>query len=91
MKCSPSLRASFAACRWTKLTKLALAGLAVIVLGGLGDIPGAVIGGLLIGLAEAFVPAEYVAYKDAVAFALLFIVLLIRPQGLLGRAQIQKV
>jgi len=68
-----------------------LKGLAVIVLGGLGDIPGAVIGGLVIGLAEAFVPAEYVAYKDAVAFALLFIVLLIRPQGLLGRAQIQKV
>jgi branched-chain amino acid transport system permease protein len=37
------------------------------------------------------VPAHYVAYKDAVAFALLFIVLLTRPQGLLGRAAVQKV
>ncbi|MBC8163709.1 MAG: branched-chain amino acid ABC transporter permease [Roseiflexaceae bacterium] len=68
-----------------------LKGLAVIVLGGLGDIPGAVVGGLVIGLAEAFVPAEYVAYKDAVAFALLFVMLLARPQGLLGRAIVQKV
>lgn len=68
-----------------------LKGLAVIVLGGLGDIPGAVVGGLVLGLAEAFVPAESSAYKDAVAFALLFVVLLVRPQGLLGRAQVQKV
>jgi len=68
-----------------------LKGLAVIVLGGLGDIPGAVLGGLLIGLAESFVPAQYSAYKDAIAFALLFIVLLARPQGLLGRAVVQKV
>jgi branched-chain amino acid transport system permease protein len=68
-----------------------LKGLAVIVLGGLGDIPGAVVGGFVIGLAEAFVPAQYVAYKDAVAFALLFAMLLIRPQGLLGRAIVQKV
>src|SRR5436190_286056 len=43
-----------------------LKGLAVIVLGGLGDIPGAVAGGLVIGLAEAFVPPQYVAYKDAI-------------------------
>lgn len=68
-----------------------LKGLAVIVLGGLGDIPGAVVGGLVIGLAEAFVPSQYIAYREAVAFALLFIVLLVRPQGLLGRAQVQKV
>ncbi len=68
-----------------------LKGLAVIVLGGLGSIPGAVVGGLVIGLAEAFVPAEYSAYKEAVAFALLFVILLVRPQGLLGRTQIQKV
>jgi branched-chain amino acid transport system permease protein len=68
-----------------------LKGLAVIVLGGLGDIPGAIVGGLIIGLAEAFVPADYVAYKDAIAFAILFIVLLVRPQGILGRALVQKV
>ncbi|HEY1013311.1 MAG TPA: branched-chain amino acid ABC transporter permease, partial [Herpetosiphonaceae bacterium] len=68
-----------------------LRGLAVIVLGGLGSVPGAVLGGLVIGLAEAFVPAEAVGYKDAIAFALLLGMLLIRPQGLLGRAQLQKV
>lgn len=68
-----------------------LKGLAVIVLGGLGSIPGAVAGGLAIGLAEAFVPADYSAYKEAVAFALLFVVLLVRPQGLLGARLIQKV
>jgi len=68
-----------------------LKGLAVIVLGGLGDIPGAVVGGLLIGLAESFVPSQYIAYREAVPFALLFIVLLLRPQGLLGRAIVQKV
>ncbi|MEP7199495.1 MAG: branched-chain amino acid ABC transporter permease [Chloroflexota bacterium] len=68
-----------------------LKGLAVIVLGGLGSIPGAVIGGLIIGLAEAFVPANLVAYKEVIAFAALFVILLIRPRGLLGRALIQKV
>lgn len=68
-----------------------LKGLAVIVLGGLGSIPGSVVGGFLIGLIEAFVPAEYSAYKDAVAFGILFIMLLLRPQGLLGRKLIQKV
>ncbi len=68
-----------------------LRGLAVIVLGGLGSIPGAVVGGLVIGLVEAFVPAEFSGYKDAVAFAILFIMLLVRPQGLLGRRYIQKV
>ena len=68
-----------------------LKGLAVIVLGGLGEIPGAVLGGLVIGLAEAFVPPQYSGYKDAVAFAILFAVLLVRPRGLLGRALIQKV
>jgi len=68
-----------------------LKGLGVIVLGGLGNIPGAVVGGLLLGLAEAFVPSEYSGYKDAIAFALLFIMLLVRPQGLLGRSQVTKV
>jgi branched-chain amino acid transport system permease protein len=68
-----------------------LRGLAVIVLGGLGSIPGAVLGGLVIGVIEAFVPSEYSGYKDAVAFGILFIMLLVRPQGLLGKKFIQKV
>jgi len=65
--------------------------LAVIVLGGLGSIPGAVLGGLVIGLAEAFLPPELSALKEAVAYALLFFVLLVRPQGLLGSVAEEKV
>jgi branched-chain amino acid transport system permease protein len=68
-----------------------LKGLGVIVLGGLGNIPGAVLGGFVIGLAESFVPSEYSGYRDAIAFALLFIMLLMRPQGLLGRSLTAKV
>jgi branched-chain amino acid transport system permease protein len=68
-----------------------LKGLAVIVLGGLGSIPGAVVGGLLIGVGESLIPSNLIGYKDAVAFVLLFLVLLLRPQGILGRAFVQKV
>ncbi len=68
-----------------------LKGLAVIVLGGLGSVPGAVLGGLVIGLGEAFLPPDYSALKEAVAFIMLFFILLARPQGLLGRQTIQKV
>lgn len=63
----------------------------MIILGGLGSIPGAVLGGIVIGIGENLLPSQYVGYKDAVAFALLFLVLLIRPQGILGRTNVQKV
>jgi len=62
-----------------------LKALGVLVLGGLGSVPGAMLGGLIIGLAEAFVPAEWSGWKDAVAYGFLFLILLLRPQGLLGR------
>ncbi len=62
-----------------------LKGLAVLVLGGLGSVPGAVLGGLIVGLAEALVPADWSGYKDAVSYGFLFLVLLLRPRGLLGR------
>jgi len=68
-----------------------LKGVSVIILGGLGSVPGAIVGGLALGLIEAFVPSQYNASKDAIAFALMFVVLLLRPQGLLGRSAIQKV
>ncbi|MFN5163604.1 MAG: branched-chain amino acid ABC transporter permease, partial [Cyanobacteriota bacterium] len=58
---------------------------------GLGSVPGAVLAGLIVGLAEALVPGEWSGYKDAVAFAFLFGMLLLRPQGLLGRAVVTKV
>ena len=68
-----------------------LKGLAVLVLGGLGSVPGAIVGGLLMGLAEALVPAEASGWRDALAFAILFAVLLLRPAGLLGRSLGEKV
>ena len=63
----------------------------VWVRGGLGGVPGAVLGGLIIGLAEALVPSELSGYKDAVAFGFLFLMLLVRPQGLLGKPLPNKV
>jgi branched-chain amino acid transport system permease protein len=68
-----------------------LKGLAVLVLGGLGSVPGAIAGGLLMGLAEALVPSEASGWRDALAFAILFAVLLVRPSGLLGRREFEKV
>jgi branched-chain amino acid transport system permease protein len=60
-------------------------GLAGILLGGMGSVPGAVIGGLLIGVAEAvstlFLPTDY---RDSVAFALMVLILLAYPRGLFG-------
>ncbi len=69
-----------------------LKGFTASVVGGIGSIPGAVAGGLLIGMAEAFASVYIsVTFKDAVAFLVLVIVLLIRPGGLLGRLLVQKV
>ena len=62
------------------------------VLGGIGNIPGAAIGGLLIGIVEAFVKgSRFSNYTDAIAFAVLIVILLVRPAGLLGKSQIEKV
>ncbi len=62
------------------------------VLGGIGSIPGAVIGGLLVGFAEVFVSAIGLSvWQDAVVFLLLIIVLIVKPTGLLGRPMTEKV
>jgi branched-chain amino acid transport system permease protein len=62
------------------------------VIGGIGNIPGAMVGGLLLGLSEQFV-AGYVSttFRDAIAFGLLIFILLVRPSGLLGRRVVEKV
>jgi branched-chain amino acid transport system permease protein len=73
-------------------TLLALKGFAAAMLGGMGSPFGAVIGGLLLGLLEAF-GAGYVSstYKDAVAFLVILLVLFVAPQGLMGRRAVERV
>ncbi|HEY6003627.1 MAG TPA: branched-chain amino acid ABC transporter permease [Anaeromyxobacter sp.] len=68
-----------------------LKGLAVIILGGMGSMPGAVLAGLTLGLTEAFVVARFGAsYRDAISFAGLFLILVLRPRGLLGQAALRE-
>ena len=73
-------------------TLLALKGFAAAMLGGIGSALGAVIGGLLLGMLEAF-GAGYISskYKDAVAFLIILAVLFAMPQGLLGRGRVERV
>jgi branched-chain amino acid transport system permease protein len=62
------------------------------VLGGIGSLPGAVLGGLLIGLIETLWSAYFsIEYKDVAAFSILAIVLVFMPQGLLGKPEVEKV
>jgi len=62
------------------------------VLGGIGSLPGAVVGGLLIGLIEALWSAYFsIDYKDVAAFSILAIVLIFLPSGILGRPEVEKV
>jgi branched-chain amino acid transport system permease protein len=68
-----------------------LKGLAVIILGGMGSMPGAVIAGFALGLTEVFVVAHFGAsFRDVVSFAGLFLILVLRPRGLLGAASLRE-
>ena len=71
---------------------LALKGFAAVVLGGLGNPAGAIAGGLVLGLVEAY-SAGYLSstYKDAVAFIVMIAVLLAMPGGLLGARTVERV
>ena len=71
---------------------LGLKAFVAAVLGGIGSIPGAMIGGFAIGLLEALVSAVGLSiWKDGVVFAILIVVLLVKPTGILGRPQMEKV
>ena len=67
-------------------SRIELKGLAIIILGGMGSIPGAVIGALLLGVVETLT-VQFVSssYRDAAAFAVMFLILVLRPSGLLGK------
>ena len=68
---------------------------AAAVFGGIGSIPGAMIGGFTLGLIEAltigFLPDSLAAASDGVAYALLIIMLILKPSGLLGKKRVEKV
>jgi|SRR5690625_4238228 len=73
-------------------TAIELKGLAVIIVGGMASLPGALIGGLLLGFAEvAAVQHLGSSWRDLVAFGLLFLILIVRPQGLFGARKVREV
>lgn len=73
-------------------TLIGLKAFVAAVLGGIGNLPGAVLGGLLMGLSEEMVVAYLSStYRDALAFGLLIFILLFRPAGLLGQVKVEKV
>jgi branched-chain amino acid transport system permease protein len=68
-----------------------LKGLAVIILGGMGSMPGAAVAGFALGLLEVFTVAKLgSSYRDAIAFGVLFLVLVVRPYGLFGKAALRE-
>jgi branched-chain amino acid transport system permease protein len=69
-----------------------LKGLAVIIVGGMGSLSGSLVGGLILGIAEVFA-IQYIgsSWRDLIAFALLFIILLVRPEGMFGKRKVREV
>ncbi len=62
------------------------------VLGGIGNITGALLGGLILGMAEVMVSGYGSStYRDAIAFLILIVILLFKPEGILGKGQVEKV
>lgn len=61
------------------------------VLGGIGSIPGAMLGGIILGFTESTVAYYLSTWKDAIAFVVLILILLVRPQGIMGRNVVEKV
>jgi branched-chain amino acid transport system permease protein len=62
------------------------------VLGGIGNIPGAALGGIVLGVVETFMGGStFSSFRDAIAFAILILILLFKPSGLLGKSEVEKV
>ena len=72
--------------------RLGIKGFAAAVLGGFGNIPGSMIGGILLGLLET-IGGGFISsgYKDCIAFVVLILVLIFKPTGILGKVHIEKV
>ena len=78
---------SFNAIEPTMGTSMGFKGLAVLIMGGLGNVGGAMAGGFILGVAEVFSVAYGASsFRDAVAFGLIILILFIRPQGLFAKA-----
>lgn len=83
---------AFNSIRFDMGLSIELKGLAVIVVGGMGSLTGAMLGGLVLGLAEVFAIAQISSsWRDAIAFGLLFLILVLRPEGLVGRRRVREV
>jgi len=69
-----------------------LKGFAAAILGGLNSLPGAIVGGLILGVAESLAGAYIsIAFKNTLAFLIIILVLLVRPEGMLGKEFIERV
>ena len=65
-------------------------GFAAAILGGFGNIPGAIVGGLLLGLIEAFASGSQGSYSDVITFVIFTAVIMLRPAGLLGEQTVSR-
>ncbi len=75
-------------------TMVGLKAFVAAVVGGIGNISGAMVGGLILGLLETFGVAVLgipTSFKDAIAFAVLIVILLVKPQGIMGKTEMEKV
>lgn len=70
---------------WNRGTELGLKGFCAVILGGLGSGPGAVLGGICLGILETVGNIVLSGYKDAIAFSIMLIIICVRPRGLIGR------
>ena len=70
---------------------IGLKGFTAAVIGGIGSVPGAMVGGMILGIAESYTTFWTTGWSDLVVFVILIVFMIFRPQGLLGRADIRKV